>query len=133
MGYQRSIKEERRWQPPKAPANQMGLFDPAKLEPAEPEPLTIDERFDLFHAANPHVYNALVRLARQLVDRGHKRYGMAGLFEVLRYRHALTTIDDLFKLNNDYKALYSRLIMEQETDLAGFFEIRERTAKGAKE
>jgi hypothetical protein len=34
-----------------------------------------------------------------------------------------------YKLNNNYRALYARKIMEQEPDLDGLFEIRERTTE----
>jgi hypothetical protein len=35
-----------------------------------------------------------------------------------------TAGDDEFKVNNDYAAYYARLIMWQEPDLGGFFQLR---------
>ena len=32
-----------------------------------------------------------------------------------------------FKLNNNYRSFYSRLLMEQEPELAGYFETRTQT------
>lgn len=85
------------------------------------------ERFAEFHRENPDVYSELVKLARQLKRSGHTRYSIAGLFEVVRFNASLeTTSDDGFKINNDYKPLYAREIMEREKDLADFFETRER-------
>ena len=86
----------------------------------------IEVAFWQFHAANPHVYARLVKLARELVARGHGKIGIGMLFEVLRWHHAMTTVGDAdgFKLNNNYRAMYARLIMEREADLAGSFEIR---------
>lgn len=86
---------------------------------------TIEELFLAFHSANPNVYAALCRLARQAVAKGRKRVGMKMLFEVVRWEVFLTTQKDEFKLNNNYTARYARLIMEQEPDLAGVFETRE--------
>lgn len=86
----------------------------------------IGKRFSAFHSKNPHVYAALVVEARSLQRVGHAVYGMAGLFEVLRWKHAMTTADvSGFKLSNDYRAYYARLIMICEPDLDGFFNVRE--------
>ena len=84
-----------------------------------------EERFWKFHTDNPHVYAELVRLANVLKYRGHKKIGIAMLFEQLRWQYAMTTSDmSGYKLNNNYRAYYSRLIMETEPELAGFFETR---------
>jgi hypothetical protein len=89
---------------------------------------TIKERFDAFHKVNPRVYQELKRLALILVNRGHKRIGMQMLFEQMRWQWYERTIDTSgFKLNNDYAAYYSRLLMEQEPELAGVFTTRSVT------
>lgn len=91
---------------------------------------TLTERFDAFHAANPYVLDRLVAMARQLKERGVRRYGMQALFEVLRYESALRTSDpsSAFKLNNDYAAFYAREIMRRFPDLDGFFSVRRSQA-----
>lgn len=91
---------------------------------------TIQERFEEFAAENPLVLVELVQLARHLKKRGHEQYSIAGLFEVLRHRRALQTTDGEFKLNNNYRAYYARMIMDQYPDLEGFFKLR---GKGAPE
>jgi hypothetical protein len=48
------------------------------------------------------------------------------LAETLRDKFACTTRGDRWKLNNNYTAHYARLVMNQEPDLAGFFETRQR-------
>lgn len=90
---------------------------------------TIQERFEAFHRANPHVYRALRSLALGYKRAGAQRGGMKMLFEVLRYRSALQTRGEPYKLNNVYTALYARMLMEKEPELAGFFETRERRAE----
>jgi hypothetical protein len=86
----------------------------------------IDRAFAEFHAANPDVYRCLVSLARDLRARGHQRLGIGMLFEVVRWQRHMTTVDaDGFKLNNNYRSRYARLIMADEPDLAGAFELRE--------
>lgn len=89
---------------------------------------TIDSRFVEFHAANPNVYAELVKLARQLRAKGYVVLGIGMLWEVLRWNSLLATTPnsaDDFKLNDHYRSRYARLIMKQEKDLAGAFELRE--------
>jgi len=90
----------------------------------------IARNFAQFHHQNPHVYRGLRDLALRLRRAGRDHYGIKALFEVLRYEHALTTIsDDGLKLNNNYTALYARKLMEEEPELTGFFQLRERIAR----
>jgi hypothetical protein len=88
---------------------------------------SIHARFLAFHSANPHVYRQIVQIARGL--RGDKKIrhcGIALIWEHMRWLHFLQTAgDEPFKLNNDYKAEYARLIMASEPDLYGFFRLRE--------
>ena len=90
----------------------------------------IEREFKDFHAEHPEVYGQLVRLARTWQVNGSAKLGIATLFEVLRWNSHLNPAKDSgYKLNNNYRALYARLIMKQEQDLANLFEIRERTAE----
>ncbi len=89
---------------------------------------TIEERFHSFHQLNPHVYLAITSLARELKRQGWAKAGMKQIFEQLRWKFAVATRGDRWRLNNDFTAPYARLVMKQERDLDGFFETRE--AKG---
>lgn len=89
---------------------------------------TIQERFEAFDRANPHVRAALRNLALMMQARGVRRYGMKGLFEILRWRFAIQTEGDEYKLNNIYTSRYARLLMDTEPRLAGFFATRELLA-----
>lgn len=87
---------------------------------------TIRETFEDFHAANPHVYEYLREYAL-MVKRAGRRIGMKALFERLRWDYLVSTVTNTgFKLNNNYTAYYARLLMENEPELRGFFETRER-------
>lgn len=93
------------------------------------EPVFIDRIEALFwdfHKANPEIYLELRRLAFHLLDRGRTHYSIAGLFEVVRYNRAATTTGEPYKVNNNYRALYARLLMREEPKLEGFFSLRER-------
>lgn len=89
---------------------------------------TTKERFEQFHEDNPHVYAILVNISREGKRRGISRWSIAGAFEVARYERKFSTSDETFKIRNDFKPHYARLIMAKEPDLDGFFETREMTA-----
>lgn len=94
-----------------------------------PEPerdLTTPERFEEFHAENPAFYAALVQLARRFRDAtGRTEVGIQRLVEIARWDMQIATQGaEEFKVNNNFGAYYSRLIMLQERDLAGMFHIR---------
>lgn len=88
------------------------------------EPVTLEGRFQKFHRQNPEVYQRLLEMARELKDFGHKKIGIQMLFEVLRWETMMQTTGDKYKINNSYASRYARLIMDQEPDLEGIFEVR---------
>jgi hypothetical protein len=90
--------------------------------------MTIQQRFEEFHAAYPEVYAKLCELARMVKARGHEQIGIALLYERARWFYTFEIRGTDYKLSNDFRSRYARLIMEQEPDLAGFFTTRELTA-----
>jgi hypothetical protein len=107
-------------------------FTPA---PAKPRALTIEERYQLFHAANPHVLAEMQRLARARLDRGETFISVKALWEELRTslaKRALAYDADFagdYKLNNSYTAFYARELLGVEPRLVGVIETRKRTAR----
>lgn len=95
-----------------------------RLGPKVTADASIQTRFEAFHAANPEVYEVLVRMARRLKASGRASYSIAGIYEVCRYDRYVTTKGESFKLENNFRSRYARLIMEKESDLAGFFVVR---------
>ena len=85
--------------------------------------LTIAERFDAFHEANPHVADALEALAGQWLAR-HKRVGMKALVERLRWESGIQTDGDIWRLNNDYTSRYARLLLARHPEWVGRIETR---------
>ena len=82
-------------------------------------------RFRRFHKENPQVIQRIESIVAQLRQRGHARWGMKGIFEIIRYERALYTHSrDRFKINNDYTPYYARLVIERNPELAGFFDLR---------
>lgn len=100
----------------------------------EPQPIIpVDRRggleasFNRFHAANPHVYEALKTVALWCVRNGRKM-GIKAIYERVRWEYSISTSGSPYKLNNNYTAYYARKLMRDVPELAGYFETRRRRA-----
>ena len=71
---------------------------------------------------------AMKRLAFRLRVAGVRRWGAKALWETLRYDLAINSNSQVGMpvLNNNFTAWFARRLMEEEPDLEGFFETRER-------
>ena len=86
---------------------------------------SIEDRFNKFHSENPHVYDAIVKLARHAKSRGKTRTSLKRIFELIRWDVDMSVYGDHeFALDNSYTSRYSRLVMANERDLDGMFETR---------
>lgn len=91
--------------------------------------LTIPERFEMFHAENPTVLGRLREMALREAAAGAERISVKRLFEELRAQGpAVSNGADPYRLNNDYTALYAR-VLATDTRLAGRIELRRRLAE----
>lgn len=81
----------------------------------------MEQKFLKFHEDNPHVYEELKKLALDVKRRGFNHYGIGALYEVMRFHRIMSTTDTEYKLSNNHRAFYSRLLMANEPELAGFF------------
>ncbi len=104
------------------------LSPPPPAEPSKPKRPTIEERWQAFDAANPHVFRRLLELARARLDRGERYISVKALYEELRV--SLSTKKEAgYRLNNDFTAIAARRLLEVEPRLVGVIETRKRTAK----
>jgi len=99
------------------------VFQDIKPEPPESR---IFARFSKYHNDNPHVYDCLVQLAREFrLKSNNKKMGIGMLYEVLRWNYYMNVeTEEEYKLPNEYRAPYARLIMDQEPDLQDAFNLR---------
>lgn len=91
--------------------------------------ITNQEKFDTFHRHNPRVYETLVRLCREWrAAHPTRRCSIELLWNRVRWEMWMVTDNnvDAYKLNNNHKPFYARLIMAREPDLDGIFETREQ-------
>lgn len=99
------------------------LFGPPWLaDPRSP----IERRFADFHARNHHILRELERRALALYHRGVTRISIALLWESMRYDALVRSDSRDYRLNNDYRALYARLLIDRNPQLAGVIETRRR-------
>ncbi len=90
--------------------------------------MSLQDRFNTFHAENPHVLDTLLSLAQEAHTHGFKRIGIGMLYERARWELSLQTQGDVYRLNNDYRAFYARLIVDADPSLAGLFAMRRSAA-----
>lgn len=109
-----------------ATSTQLDLFI-APIVRIDARNLSLDERFERFHAANPHVYRAFVAIAREyLAATGRDHVGAKMLWEELRYRFAVRSRGESdYSLNNSYVSRMARLAAAREPDLRTAFEFRQ--------
>lgn len=87
---------------------------------------TLERKFLEFHISHPQVYAGLVELTREMKSKGHSKFGLRMLWEVLRWKTLMDSNGEpILKLNDRFISLYARLIMNAEADLQGMFEVRD--------
>lgn len=87
--------------------------------------MTLQEKFEIYHAENPQVFDLFKRYAIMAKDKGFKNFSAKAIFERLRWHYNIETVGDPFKLNNNYTAYYARKLMTEDIRFDGFFHIRE--------
>lgn len=105
-----------------AGAQQLGFFDDS-----------IEANFRRFNAKHPEVYRELADVCRAWVRRGGAHWSVDAAYHVLRFQRRMAGLPDeneVYKLNNNFTSLYARLLMEQEPELDGLFEVRVRARAG---
>ena len=96
---------------------------------------TLEENFWKFHKKHPEVYEVLVRLARQWREyRGPKaKIGISALYERARWEVAIESLvtQEPPKLSNNHRAFYARLILSENPDLAGIFQLKQQRVQAS--
>lgn len=85
------------------------------------------ERFDTEH---PKMWKLFTRFTFDRIRRGHKHYSVNAIFERIRWEVDSVGGNDqaTFKLNNNYRAIYSRRFHKEYPEYAGFFRTRTQTS-----
>jgi hypothetical protein len=86
--------------------------------------LTLQERFDRWVAANPHIIEHFRRFAREVKRSGARQYGIKAIAERVRWHVRIEKGEEDFKVDNNYMSRLSRLLVERDPALAGMFSFR---------
>ena len=96
-------------------AAQLSLDLSPLTEPDYSPELTLDERYALWIAANPHVIDAFEALAAQWLAR-RPRIGVKALAEVIRWRSGIETTGDVWRVNNSYVSRIARDLVKRRPE-----------------
>ncbi len=80
--------------------------------------------FTLFHLANPHVYELFKKFTFQAIKSGREHFGVGAIWERLRWETQIETVNEEYKLNNNHRAYYARMFMNDFPTHSGFFRTR---------
>lgn len=84
----------------------------------------IVDNFWQYHFDNPKVYELFKKFSIQLKNTGRKHYGVGAVMERIRWHFAVETVGDAFKINNNYRSCYARLLAIEQPEFLDFFETR---------
>jgi hypothetical protein len=79
------------------------------------------EGFKKFHEKNPHVYSEFKRLAHEIKATGRKKYSVDAIIHVIRWNYDIQTTGRNFKISNNIRSIYGRLLAYQEPEFNEFF------------
>lgn len=88
---------------------------------------TLQQRFEQFHTDNPQVYRALTDLAERWFA-NHWSVGIGMLWEVMRWQLGVETDATDYRLNNNYRSRYARLLLAEHPEWIGRIKTRELRA-----
>ena len=90
-------------------------------------------QFYRYHEENPRVADWFLKAARALQQEEHRtRYGIGALTERIRWDIKMGIIKtDSFKISNDLRACYARLVVMRDPTLCGLFTIKPSAADDA--
>ena len=74
-----------------------------------------------FHTCNPVIFSLYRQYALTAKQKMRNKYSIAIITEVIRWHHDVDTAGWDFKVGNDLKAYYARLLMHYEPKLKNFF------------
>lgn len=82
-----------------------------------------------FHLDNPKVWRMYLQFASDMVQTGHKKLSSEMLINRVRWETMINTTDKIFKINNNHKPYYARLLLSiRKFKDTKFLEIRQSAA-----
>lgn len=82
-------------------------------------------RFKTYHLENPHVWDAFKQASFDIQTAGQKKYSAWIIVNKIRWDHDIKANGNAFKINNDFIAIYARLMIHNHPEkFSNFFELR---------
>lgn len=86
------------------------------------------KKFKAYHLENPHVYDEFLSNALKMKSLGRRKYSAWTIVNKIRWDWDVQSSDRVFKINNDFIALYARLVIYHRPEFTNFFEMRKMKA-----
>jgi len=93
-----------------------------------PLPFTEQTAFEKYCEDNPQVLVVLERFTWEAFAHGHTHIGIDFVHARARWYTSIETTGDDFKLSNNFRPYYARLIMQRHPELRGVFRLRKAAA-----
>tara|TARA_B100000029_G_scaffold353033_1_gene345618 strand:- start:783 stop:1124 length:342 start_codon:yes stop_codon:yes gene_type:complete len=104
------------------------LFSMSDLvEPADPRPLTINQRFARYDATHPEVWTLFVEFAEAALAAGREQYSARAIIHRIRWECDINRRDsEPFKISNLWSSRYARKLIATDPERwDGFFDLRD--------
>lgn len=82
------------------------------------------DAFDKYNLEHPDIFKRFVELACAMKIAGRKRYGAMSIIEAMRWEYDIANPKGEFKINNNFRSLFARLLAYQDPAFEEFFEFR---------
>lgn len=73
---------------------------------------------------HPEVYKMFEKFTFDRINRGFKHFGSQAILERIRWETSVTEKGGMFKINNNWAALFARMFEIEHPNYAGFFRKR---------
>jgi hypothetical protein len=81
--------------------------------------------FQQYDQENKHIYELYKAIAIHLAKEGRKHLGSQYIFEQMRYDHRFTSVNDPFKVNNNFAPHYSRKFVLEHPQYGHLFKFKQ--------
>jgi len=86
------------------------------------------KEFFKFHNENPEIYQLFKQFAKEMRDTGRSKYSSKAIMERIRWHYDIRARGrEEFKINNNYTAMYPRIMIVDDNSWLGFFNLRKLT------
>jgi hypothetical protein len=83
--------------------------------------ISLYNEWRVYHEKNPRIYQLICKFAAEAIGRGKEEWGIAGIWELIRWQVDIETGDPDFKMPNNHCAYYARLWLLRHPNHPEFF------------